>query len=175
MSAALEGLYDALAEADFSPCDGCSACCEGAWLLAREADKARAVDPAVVIEDRGVAFLGDGGPCPWRGDGRCARYALRPLDCRLFPLDLIEHDGELWWCVFLGCVRPDALAERLIPRIEAIEAAMTPEILAEFVAQIAVTRERYPGYARGAYRLVRRMRDGCRPGSPCPTIRPTSG
>ena len=154
----LEALYAVLARPDFSPCAGCTACCEGAWLHAEEAGRARALDPASVVEEEGVAFLGAGGRCPWLGAGGCGRYAARPLDCRLFPLDIVEHEGALWWCVFQSCVKPAELASRLVPLIDALEAALTPPLLAAFEEQIRVTKARYPAYAAGAYGLVRALR-----------------
>lgn len=157
MSGALEAMYAVLGEADFSPCQGCTACCEGAWLHAQEAARAESLSPGVVRREGGIAFLGDGGRCPWLGGEACARYRARPLDCRLFPLDIIEHEGALWWCVFLSCVRPDELAPRLIPLLDRLEPLLDEAALSAFEAQIAVTRARYPAYAAGQYRLVRRL------------------
>ena len=39
--------------------------------------------------------------CYFYKNGRCAIYTVRPLDCRLFPFDIIEDDnGELRWIVY---------------------------------------------------------------------------
>ena len=39
--------------------------------------------------------------CYFYENGRCAIYPVRPLDCRLFPFDIIEdQEGELRWIVY---------------------------------------------------------------------------
>src|SRR5436309_525118 len=41
------------------------------------------------------------GECIFLTDDRqCAIYDIRPLDCRLFPLDLTELNGEIWWVIY---------------------------------------------------------------------------
>ena len=41
------------------------------------------------------------GGCIFHRDGRCEIYAVRPLDCRIFPFDIIEDaDEELRWIVY---------------------------------------------------------------------------
>lgn len=39
--------------------------------------------------------------CYFHKNGHCEIYPVRPLDCRLFPFDIIEDDeGELQWIVY---------------------------------------------------------------------------
>jgi len=40
--------------------------------------------------------------CYFYRSGKCAVYSMRPLDCRLFPFDIVENSAkELWWIVYL--------------------------------------------------------------------------
>lgn len=33
----------------------------------------------------------------------CSIYEFRPLDCRLFPLDIIFENGKYFWVIYPGC------------------------------------------------------------------------
>ncbi len=47
-----------------------------------------------------LMLTGPGG-CHFYRDGKCSIYAVRPIDCRLFPYDIIEQpDGCLAWIVY---------------------------------------------------------------------------
>lgn len=40
-------------------------------------------------------------PCPFlREDSLCTIHESKPVDCRLFPFDVIKVDGELYWIVW---------------------------------------------------------------------------
>lgn len=40
-------------------------------------------------------------PCPFlREDGLCMIHPIKPIDCRLFPFDIAEIDGKLFWIVW---------------------------------------------------------------------------
>ena len=40
--------------------------------------------------------------CYFYDNGRCGIYRIRPIDCRLFPFDIVEReDGSFWWIVYL--------------------------------------------------------------------------
>jgi hypothetical protein len=49
-----------------------------------------------------VRFLkaSDKNGCFFLNSGRCSIHEFRPVDCRLFPLDLKEIDGELSWVIY---------------------------------------------------------------------------
>ena len=40
--------------------------------------------------------------CYFYKDGRCEIYSVRPLDCRIFPFDIIEdEEGRLNWIIYI--------------------------------------------------------------------------
>ena len=40
-------------------------------------------------------------PCPFLGEDRlCMAHDIKPVDCRLFPFDVIEVDGKLCWIIW---------------------------------------------------------------------------
>ena len=147
-----ERLYALLEGASSPACLDCAQCCEMPWVAEGEATTLPTETSA------GVRFGGsDCGRCSALHGRLCSIYESRPLDCRLFPLDIVEHKGEYWWCIFLNCRAPDELAAVLVPRIPSLEAAMTPKLWNQFRQQIALTRSTYPPYAAGNYRLIRRV------------------
>jgi Fe-S-cluster containining protein len=41
------------------------------------------------------------GKCYFYDSGRCSIYEDRPLDCRLFPFDIVQaEDGNFYWIVY---------------------------------------------------------------------------
>ena len=116
-----------------------------------------ALPPQVRLrQEQGLVQL-SGSPCACQAGTRCGVYASRPLDCRLYPLDIVEWEGRLWWVIFLNCRYPEMLAPGLEARIPALEAELTTEVLLPFRAQIAVTRSRWAPYAEGRFRLLRQV------------------
>ena len=80
------------------------------------------------------------GGCHFYTEGRCAIYHVRPLDCRLFPLDIIEV-GEhkfVWIAYTRFCpVKFDAFelleqAKHLIPQLKGL---LVPSQCPDFVYQ----------------------------------------
>lgn len=149
----LEPLYAVLDGLAFPLCEPCGECCHMPWLLEEET-----VPGVPVVEHAGVRFLDGCGACAAKQGTRCGVYSARPLDCRLFPLDIVEHEGAHWWCIFQNCRHPGPLGDMLIPLIPALEALITPPIWEQFVRQIAATRTHYPPYAAGQFKLVRPIR-----------------
>ncbi|MBT4049504.1 MAG: hypothetical protein HOB18_08195 [Nitrospina sp.] len=47
---------------------------------------------------RAIHTNGDG--CYFFQGGKCTVYDRRPIDCRLFPLDIIEKEGRLIWIAY---------------------------------------------------------------------------
>lgn len=57
------------------------------------------------------------GACSFYLEGCCTVYALRPLECRLFPLDLLMVNGSIHWVRWDQC--PDSARYQLTPEIVA--------------------------------------------------------
>lgn len=49
------------------------------------------------------------GSCIFLVDGLCSRYNNRPFECRIFPFDIQEIDGNLWWVLWNVCPAKDFL------------------------------------------------------------------
>jgi len=154
---AADAMKRILAGVRYPSCDGCTACCHHAWLLEEERRTLEATIPGEIGWIDGVPLLDHDGPCHLLSNAGCRFYAERPLDCRLFPLDIIEEEGDYWWVLYDECPRRDAMGERLIPVIPELEAHLGV-VFEEYQRQIAVLKTRYDPYSTGAYRKVDRVR-----------------
>ncbi len=155
LEAALGRLYAVLDALSFPWCRDCAQCCSMPWVNSGERARLEALPGVDLVEQAGVHFVGPEGCCGCLSAGRCGIYRERPLDCRLFPLDIVEEGGALWWCIFLNCRAPAELASVLVPAIPALEAHLTPALVADYLRQITVTRASWAPYRDGQYRLVR--------------------
>jgi Fe-S-cluster containining protein len=72
-------------------CDG--SCCKMPWVTKEE--RLSELDfQASLVEIKGTHFIERSDRCVFLNEtGKCSIYQVRPLDCRLFPLDIIEIDG----------------------------------------------------------------------------------
>jgi len=43
------------------------------------------------------------GSCIFLSKNSCLKYHIRPLECRIFPFDIFEKNGILWWGQWLEC------------------------------------------------------------------------
>ncbi len=145
----LDSLYAVLDGLAFPWCEGCGECCHMPWVMDEEP-----VTGVPIEVEQGARFIGGCGQCAAKVGTRCGIYTSRPLDCRLFPLDIVEHEGAYWWCIFQTCRHPSELAGVLVPLIPKLEAQLTPDLWQQFVRQIEVTKTSYAPYASGQYRLV---------------------
>ena len=142
---------------NFSECDNCSSCCYFPWLLKEEYDPHLANFGKNVKEIGSVAFIMDFTSCKFAKEKRCQLYENRPLDCRLFPLDIIEDEGEYWWCMFTTCPQHERIREKLVPLIPKLEETITAEMFKQYKTQIALTKELYPPYKLRQFEKVRRF------------------
>jgi Fe-S-cluster containining protein len=110
----------------------------------------------------GTAFFLNHNRCAFldRRTGKCRIYDARPLDCRLFPLDIIEEDGEYYWCVFTTCPNWQKMKELLEPFIPLLENKINSSLWRQFCKQIVVTREEYLPYKNRQYVIVKRFAGG---------------
>lgn len=52
-------------------------------------------------ERKNLPLINARSPCAYLDEKKlCGVHPLRPFDCRLFPFDLIQNDGKLYWVVW---------------------------------------------------------------------------
>ena len=95
---------------DFRPyCAPCLWCCHGERVFVSEAEQ------VALGED---AFTGrlsaDDAPCEKLdiSTGLCSVHPRRPIECRLFPLDLLAVEGVVCWVVWHGACPATAAMTR---------------------------------------------------------------
>jgi len=132
-------------------------CCEMPWLTKEELASANQFPDAIkFIGD--TAFFLNHDKCPFLDqNGKCKIYEMRPLDCRLFPLDIIEENGEYFWCVFTICPNWRKMKELFEPLLPALEKRISSSLWRQFVKQIATTKEEYPPYKNGQYVIIKKF------------------
>ncbi len=83
----------------------------------------------------------------------CRIYSVRPWDCRFFPLDIIEYEGQFWWIGFAKyCGVPKDGFQQLIDYAEV-------EILPEFESYLSDTAWAKNGLtSRGEFELLQPVR-----------------
>lgn len=69
--------------------------------------------------------------CHFLNAGRCGIHEFRPVDCRLFPLDVKKLEGELRWVIYNyeHCSLSERDQKVLLGQISAAKAALGAEIL----------------------------------------------
>lgn len=82
---------------------------------------------------------------------------MRPLDCRLFPLDIIEEGEEYYWRVFTTCPDWRKMKELLEPFIPLIERRIDARLGQQLRGQSEVTKEEYPPYKSRQYVPIRKF------------------
>ncbi|MGA9998012.1 MAG: YkgJ family cysteine cluster protein [Pyrinomonadaceae bacterium] len=139
-------------------CENCMGrCCHLPWLSKEEIYLAHQFPGSTKFIGE-TAFFMDHNRCVFLDQkGKCSIYAQRPLDCRLFPLDIIEEDGEYYWCVFTTCPNWQKMKELFEPLIPALEKKINSSLWHQFLKQIEVTKEEYLPYKSGQYVTIRRF------------------
>lgn len=153
-------MHNLLGGVNFPECDGCSKCCCLPWLLREEYSAHKKKFGKVVKRINSIAFIKGVAKCKLIKKDRCCAYKYRPLDCRLFPLDLIEEKGKYWWGVFTICPQHDELKKKLIPLIPKLEVMITREIFEQYKRQIMLTKKIYPPFKLGLYKKIKKFRPG---------------
>jgi hypothetical protein len=104
-------------------------------------------------------------PCPFFGKDRlCMIHGSKPVDCRLFPFDLLKLDGKHYWIVWkIGCAIAEEvdryeeylqdMEERLIPvfapwldqyskfRFEELQSKYRYDVLRELIVKVIPVME----------------------------------
>lgn len=139
-------------------CGDCSGqCCEMPWLTKEEFRLADQFPDAIKFVGE-TAFLLNHDKCPFLDrNGKCKIYEMRPLDCRLFPLDIIEENGEYFWCVFTICPNWRKMKELFEPLIPALEKRIGKSLWQQFIKQIAATKEEYLPYKNRQYVIIKKF------------------
>ena len=134
-------------------------CCQMPWLTQDELQIAKQFPDSIKFIGE-TAFILDHDKCAFLDrEGKCRIYEMRPLDCRLFPLDIIEEDGEYYWCVFTTCPNWQQMREILEPLIPALENKINPSLWRQFREQIEVTKEEYLPYKNRRYVIIKKCNE----------------
>lgn len=151
----LSDLYAVFEGLRYRECTGCCACCAMPWLLSEELAVlgARFQDDIEVVGPSTHVVLAQ--RCRFAVNDRCEIYPVRPLDCRMFPMDLVRDGSEYWWVLFTTCPRHMDLRERLEARIDRIESLLTAQLLDQYARQIEATAAIYAPLRDGQFVRLR--------------------
>jgi Fe-S-cluster containining protein len=150
---ALQKIYKIFDDIDFEECYDCvNKCCHSPWFLKEEQE----ANKELLKEkyENSVSFLESSKGCKFAVNNRCQIYKKRPLDCRLFPLDLFEEDGEYWWIIFKNCSKYSEISKKLIPLIPTIENLFDENIFKQYQRSIAIAKETYAPYRLKQYKKI---------------------
>jgi len=151
----LQQIYKIFDNINFEECHDCvNKCCHSPWFLKEEQGASAQFLKEKGVSDSPVSFLGSTSGCKYAVNNRCQIYNKRPLDCRLFPLDLIEEDEEYWWVIFKNCSRHEEISKKLIPLIPKIESLFDQNICKQYARQIAITKEIYAPSSLRQYKKI---------------------
>lgn len=139
----------------YDACPDCKGrCCYLPWISKEECELVSLFGDAVEKVDNTNFFL-NRKQCKFLDNkGLCTIYDIRPLDCKLFPLDIIEQEGSYYWCIFTTCLGWKEMTELLKPIIPEIESKITKELWLQFKDQIAITKEIYAPYKNKQYVIL---------------------
>src|SRR5689334_20873206 len=106
-----EDLRGALAFLTSQPeCETCRLCEENVglvYLIGDEAQRIPKLQLPILTTSHGVNYLGrttDGWCCSFNPDSNtCKIYEDRPICCRIYPLDLMRINNEVWWVIHSEC------------------------------------------------------------------------
>jgi Fe-S-cluster containining protein len=125
--------------------------CEGyVWLLSEEADMLVESGVAVVELNGNTNFIHsfpeDEGqlrlnvvkpPCVLRDEKRCSIYKIRPLVCRMYPVGIVTHEGQIVLalhedCEYVRRMEPEQRSE-FVANIQSIFSEIPAEAIDEIV------------------------------------------
>lgn len=109
----------------FTHCQPCLECCANENLYLDEDDKLRF--NATMFSTGKCQNLAD--------DGRCTIHDVRPVECRLYPLDVKRIDGVLTWLVWESCPASGHMPQGFVEReVQKHEAALSKTWIESYVA-----------------------------------------
>src|SRR5581483_798372 len=149
----MESLYQVLRPLATQPeCQSCRLCEEHVglvYLLGDEAVKANEHSLPIITSSQGVQYLSrtrDGWCSSFDPNtNMCRMYADRPLCCRLYPLDLMQLEGAVWWVIHAECpIAQRFQKERRLAVLaaitDALERALSKEQLNRWLIQDKMSR-----------------------------------
>jgi len=87
-----------------------------------------------------------------RASKRCGIYAIRPVDCRLYPLDIKTFDGEYHWILYQSCPFEEPLpAREILDMVSTAEMNLLPALLPELRAFSSIPTD---AHTNGKYLLL---------------------
>jgi Fe-S-cluster containining protein len=106
-----EDLREALAFLTSQPeCETCRLCEENVglvYLIGDEAQRIAKLQLPILTTSQRVNYLGrttEGWCCSFNpGSNTCKIYEDRPICCRIYPLDLMRINNEVWWVIHSEC------------------------------------------------------------------------
>ena len=78
------------------------------------------------------------GGCLFYRNNKCQIYDVRPLDCRIFPLDILEAGGHFYWIIYDTFCRQEIECERLVNYGEELIQNYNPD-MEEFAVRMNVS------------------------------------
>lgn len=127
-------------------------CCTPPWVLEEELkyfDK--------VTLKNSLYFLPGGKTCGFYDGGSCSVYEKRPLDCRLFPFDLFEKDGDLFVGIYTLCPTYKELIVNNSELVIEVIKSFNENILKQFIRQINILGDIYEPSAIENYCLLEKI------------------
>jgi Fe-S-cluster containining protein len=111
----MDNLYKALillsSQPDCGSCNNCEKNIGLVYLIGEESSRLEKLGKKTVETSKGVKYLErrqNHGQAMWCNffdvkKNLCTIYELRPLCCRLYPIDLMKFEGALYWVAHTKC------------------------------------------------------------------------
>jgi hypothetical protein len=178
----MDALYSTLELLSAQPeCRTCNLCERNVglvYLIGEEGDRMGRAGKESAMTSEGVRYLErkqSNHGARWCGcfdveHNQCTVYDIRPLCCRLYPIDLMRLDGVLWWIVHAQCPIAERFErERRLDVLAAVtvrlESELSPEQLRMWVNTDRASQT-IEAFVSDHYRIVRLRRFGVQPGFP---------
>lgn len=152
--------YQLISKLNFEECNNCSDCCATPWIFKEELNCLPDKELKALYDVEETFFIKSNPKCTFEKECRCGIYFQRPLDCRLYPLDLLELEGELWWCVFTSCKKYKSILKKIRTIIPELEQIFTREMLYQYSSQSKITNLIYEPQRKKQYKKIQKFASG---------------